>query len=276
MRDGQGIQQQALVFRLTATSDIVLLARLIHKDAGSQPRACWPAGGLKDRADFDFSVHIPIPLEFLVFQRHTASPQSGEHPIQFDVEPLKTRLLAGRCRARSASCLVRFCPQRRDLLIFPLVQSFSQRLHQVEGLARRHLQREQPTERFRGFFQRQGRTQITHGLLHSRTRSLTLESPEEISRRFSMRTAILLARVSLAARCFLFHATAVVGTLEADLAHEGQHLFGTVSLQLLGMSAGSSPLSRSAFVCCSFTENALHPPASHRKHRGHHRHVPVP
>src|SRR6266566_6932946 len=75
--DGQGIEQQALAFCFAATSHIALLACLIHKHAWSELRAFWPTGGLKDRPDFDFSVHIPGAFAFVLFKWHTASPQPG-------------------------------------------------------------------------------------------------------------------------------------------------------------------------------------------------------
>ena len=123
--DSQGIEQRALVFRFRATSHIVLVPCLIHKHAWRQSRTFWPAGGLKDRADFDFPIHIPLAFAFLLLHRDTASPQPGEHSIQFDGEPINGVWWTCRVHQTACSCLKGLLPQRTDLLIFLLLQGFA-------------------------------------------------------------------------------------------------------------------------------------------------------
>jgi hypothetical protein len=135
MGDGQRVEQLAKVFRFRAASHIVFWPGLIHKHPGGPPGAFWPAGGLKDCTDFDFPIHIPLALAFLLLHGHTTSSQPGEYPLQFDLQPLNALLLVSLAWLAGGVCLAGLVPQGTDLLIFLLLESFAQRLEQIQRWA---------------------------------------------------------------------------------------------------------------------------------------------
>ena len=105
--DSQGIEQRALVFRFRATSHIVLVPCLIHKHAWRQSPTFWPAGGLKDRDDFDFPIaHIP--------QFRERKNRIVNRPDQADEEPVDEELAApepGYANVNHCGCARGQCPQ---------------------------------------------------------------------------------------------------------------------------------------------------------------------
>src|SRR5205085_6315946 len=107
--------------------------------------------------------------------------------------------------------------------------------------------------------QRQGRTQIAHRLLNSCTCALPVQAPQFVSRRFSMGAGFLRRDSCLCSN------TAVVGPLEGDLAHQGQHLFGSVPLHLLRMATPSQALAGCSLLWGWLTQDALHPPTTDLK-----------